>query len=113
MLSSSDNDLLTSTGPGSAMGDYFRRFWQPVALSSELPEPDGTPLRIKVLGEDLLAFRTTDGRVRSFPVNLTAPSLIWGPVWICASKSAWMFVVPASRLRVEISAVASGKLRRY
>ena len=63
MLSSSDNDLLTHTGPGSAMGDYFRRFWQPVALSSELPEPDGTPLRIKVLGEDLLAFRTTDGQV--------------------------------------------------
>ncbi len=63
MLSSPDNDLLTRTGPGSAMGDYFRRFWQPVALSSELPEPDGTPLRVKVLGEDLLAFRTTDGRV--------------------------------------------------
>lgn len=63
MLSTFDNDLLTRTGPCSAMGDYFRRFWQPVALSSELPEPDGTPLRVKVLGEDLLAFRTTDGQV--------------------------------------------------
>ena len=63
MLSISDNDLLTRTNAGTAMGDYFRRFWQPVALSSELPEPDGTPLRVKVLGEDLLAFRATDGRV--------------------------------------------------
>ena len=63
MLSISDNDLLTRTNAGTAMGDYFRRFWQPVALSSELPAPDGTPLRVKVLGEDLLAFRATDGRV--------------------------------------------------
>ena len=63
MLSISDNDLLTRTNAGTAMGDYFRRFWQPVALSSELPVPDGTPLRVKVLGEDLLAFRATDGRV--------------------------------------------------
>ena len=63
MLKASDNDLLTHTGPGSAMGDFFRRFWQPVALSSELPEADGTPLRLKVLGEDLLAFRATDGQV--------------------------------------------------
>ena len=63
MLSISDNDLLTRTSAGTPMGDYFRRFWQPVALSSELPEPDGTPLRVKVLGEELLAFRATDGRV--------------------------------------------------
>ena len=63
MLSSADNDTLARTGPDTPMGDYFRRFWQPVALSNELPEPDGAPLRVKVLGEDLIAFRTTDGRV--------------------------------------------------
>ena len=63
MLSSADNDLLTRSGEGTAMGEYFRRFWQPVALSSELPEADGTPLRVKVLGEDLLAFRATDAQV--------------------------------------------------
>ena len=39
MLSASDNDLLTRTGPGTPMGDYFRRFWIPVLLSRELPEP--------------------------------------------------------------------------
>ena len=63
MLSAADNDVLTRTGPGTPMGDYFRRFWVPVLLSRELPEPDGSPLRVRVMGEDLVAFRDTDGRV--------------------------------------------------
>ncbi len=63
MLSAADNQILTRTGPGTPMGEYFRRYWQPVALSSEVAEPDGTPLRVTVLGEDLLAFRDTRGRV--------------------------------------------------
>jgi nitrite reductase/ring-hydroxylating ferredoxin subunit len=62
MLSAADNDLLTRTGPGTAMGEYFRRFWQPIALSSELPA-DGPPVRVQVMGECLLAFRDTQGRV--------------------------------------------------
>jgi nitrite reductase/ring-hydroxylating ferredoxin subunit len=63
MLSADDNDLLTRTGADTAMGAYFRRFWQPVALSEELAEPDGPPLRITVMGEELVAFRDTEGRV--------------------------------------------------
>ena len=63
MFSSADSELLVRTGPGTAMGEYFRRFWLPVALSRELPEPDGPPVRVKVMGEDLLAFRDTQGRV--------------------------------------------------
>jgi phthalate 4,5-dioxygenase len=63
MLSHEDNILLTRTGPNTPMGNLFRRFWQPVALSSELSEPDGAPIRLTVLGEDLRAFRTTDGTV--------------------------------------------------
>ncbi len=63
MLSDADNILLTRTGPKTPMGDLFRRFWQPVLLSAELPEPDGAPLRVTVLGEDLRAFRATDGSV--------------------------------------------------
>jgi phthalate 4,5-dioxygenase len=63
MLAAKDNDLLTRTGPGTAMGDYFRRFWLPVALSRELPEPDGPPLRVKILGEELIAIRNAQGRV--------------------------------------------------
>lgn len=63
MLSAADNELLTRTGAGTAMGEYFRRFWLPVALAREMPEPDSPPLRVKVLGEDLVAFRDTSGRV--------------------------------------------------
>jgi phthalate 4,5-dioxygenase oxygenase subunit len=63
MMNGSDNELLTRTNAGTAMGEYFRRFWLPVALSRELPEPDGTPLRVQMLGECLLAFRDTKGRV--------------------------------------------------
>jgi phenylpropionate dioxygenase-like ring-hydroxylating dioxygenase large terminal subunit len=63
MLTAADNDVLTLTGPDQPMGQYFRRYWQPVALSRELPEPDGPPLRVQLLGEKLLAFRDTRGRV--------------------------------------------------
>lgn len=63
MLSAEENELLTRTGAATPMGQYFRRFWQPVALSRELPEPDGVPLRVHMLGERLIAFRDTDGTV--------------------------------------------------
>ena len=63
MLTTEENDLLTQTGPQTPMGQYFRRFWQPVLLSEELPEPDGDPVRVSVLGEELVAFRDTEGKV--------------------------------------------------
>ena len=63
MLSKEDNELATDINPGTPMGELFRRFWLPVALAEELPGIDCVPLRVKVLGEDLIAFRDTDGRV--------------------------------------------------
>jgi phenylpropionate dioxygenase-like ring-hydroxylating dioxygenase large terminal subunit len=63
MLSATDNELLTRTGPGTPMGELFRRFWQPALLSAELQERDGAPRRVTLLGEELLAFRGSDGRV--------------------------------------------------
>lgn len=63
MLSAADNDLLTQTNPGTPMGEYLRRFWQPVALAEELPHPDCDPVRVAIMGEDLLAFRDSAGRV--------------------------------------------------
>jgi phenylpropionate dioxygenase-like ring-hydroxylating dioxygenase large terminal subunit len=63
MLSPEENELLCRTGPGTPMGDLFRRFWLPVALSRELPEPDCPPVRLRILSEDLIAFRDTSGRV--------------------------------------------------
>ncbi len=63
MLTAVENDFLTRTNPETAMGQYFRRFWQPAALSEELPEPDGPPIRVTILGEELVAFRDSKGRV--------------------------------------------------
>ncbi|MGH7834020.1 MAG: Rieske 2Fe-2S domain-containing protein [Candidatus Binatia bacterium] len=58
-----ENELITRTGAGAPMGDVMRRYWIPAALSSELPEPDCPPIRVKLLGERLVAFRDTRGRV--------------------------------------------------
>src|SRR4051812_46061526 len=63
MLSPQDNETLTRTGPGTPMGQVFRNYWMPVLLSEQLPEPDGPQVRVQVLGESLLAFRDTQGRV--------------------------------------------------
>jgi phenylpropionate dioxygenase-like ring-hydroxylating dioxygenase large terminal subunit len=63
MLTQAQNEMLTQTGPGTPMGDLFRRYWVPVLLSRELPEPDGPPVRVRVMGEDLIAFRDSAGEV--------------------------------------------------
>jgi phthalate 4,5-dioxygenase len=63
MLTKDDNETLCQTGPGTPMGNLFRRFWLPALLTDDLPSPDCTPVRLRILGEDLVAFRDTDGRV--------------------------------------------------
>lgn len=63
MLNAADNEMLTRTGEGTPMGELFRRFWVPVLLSQQVPEADGPPVRVRIMGEDLIAFRDTEGRV--------------------------------------------------
>jgi len=63
MLSREDNELLCRVGRGTPMGELMRQYWMPAALSSELPDRDGAPLRVRLLGEDLIAFRTSSGAV--------------------------------------------------
>jgi phthalate 4,5-dioxygenase oxygenase subunit len=58
-----DNERLTRVGPGTPGGEMLRRYWHPVLLASELPAPDSAPIRVRVLGEDLIAFRDSDGKV--------------------------------------------------
>ena len=53
------DDELVRVGPGTPCGEYLRRFWHPVALSSELA---GRPVALRILGEDLVAFRDGEGR---------------------------------------------------
>ena len=63
MLSQEDNELLCKVGPGTPMGTLLRRFWTPAMLSDELPGPDCDPVRLRLLGEDLVAFRESKGNV--------------------------------------------------
>src|SRR6187399_2921288 len=62
MLRKEQNDLLTQTGPGTPMGQMFRLSWQPALLAEELPENECPPVRVKLMGERLLAWRDTQGR---------------------------------------------------
>jgi len=63
MLSKEDNELLCRVGPGTPVGALLRQYWIPALMSSELPDPDGTPVRVRLLGENLIAFRVTSGRI--------------------------------------------------
>ncbi len=63
MLSREENDLISRTGPATPMGALWRRFWLPVLMSWEIPAPDCPPVRIRVLSEDLVGFRDTEGNV--------------------------------------------------
>lgn len=63
MLTREENELMSRTDKGTPMGEFCRRFWTPVLLSEELPEPDCAPVQTKIYGEELVAFRTTSGKV--------------------------------------------------
>ena len=55
MLSAADNETITRTGPGTPVGELFRRFWLPALVPSEVPHPDSDPIRVRLLGEDLVS----------------------------------------------------------
>lgn len=63
MLTQADNERLCRVGPGTEMGTLLRRYWIPALLSSDLPQPDGDPRRMQLLGERFVAFRDTGGKV--------------------------------------------------
>ncbi len=63
MLSQQDNELLVRVGPATPMGELMRRYWIPAAFSHHIPQPDGPPVRVRLLGENLVLFRDTQGRI--------------------------------------------------
>jgi phenylpropionate dioxygenase-like ring-hydroxylating dioxygenase large terminal subunit len=63
MMSREQNEQLSRIGPGTLMGKLLRRYWAPFLLVDELPEPDCPPVKVKLMGEKLIAFRDTKGRV--------------------------------------------------
>jgi phthalate 4,5-dioxygenase len=98
MLTNEENRLLTETNRGTPGGEYFRRYWLPALFSNELREPDGPPVRTRLMGEDLLAFRDTEGRVGivdEFCPHRQA-SLFWGRNEECGLRCVyhgWKFDV--------------------
>ena len=60
MLTQEETDLLCRVGPGTPMGELMRQYWLPAAYTWEL-EVDGQPQRVRLLGEDLLAWRDSEG----------------------------------------------------
>jgi phthalate 4,5-dioxygenase oxygenase subunit len=63
MLTPEENELMCRVEGDAPMGQIFRRHWLPALLSEEIPEPDCDPVRVRILGENLVAFRDTDGRI--------------------------------------------------
>jgi phthalate 4,5-dioxygenase oxygenase subunit len=63
MLSTAENEYLCRIGPRTPIGNLMRQYWLPAIRADELPEPDGAPLRVRLLGEDLIAFRSSSGAV--------------------------------------------------
>ncbi len=98
MLSREDNERITRVGPDTPAGNLLRRYWQPALLSSEVTENNGEPVRLRLLGEDLLVFRDTDGRtglVDAFCPHRRAP-LFYGRNEECGLRCVyhgWKFDV--------------------
>jgi phthalate 4,5-dioxygenase oxygenase subunit len=63
MMSSEDNDLMCRVEGAAPMGQIMRQHWLPACLTEEVSEPDGDPVRVRLLGEDLVAFRDSNGSV--------------------------------------------------
>src|SRR5439155_2367294 len=63
MITHEQNELLTRTGSGTPMGELFRRYWIPALMAEELPRPNCPPVQVQLLGERLIAFRDTQGRL--------------------------------------------------
>jgi len=62
-MKAEQNELLCRTDAGTPMGELFRRYWLPILLSWEIPEADSPQVRVKCLGERMIAFRDSRGRL--------------------------------------------------
>ena len=98
MLSKEDNELMCRVGRGTPMGDLLRQYWMPCLPAAELPAPDGPPKKVRLLGEDLVAFRDTDGAVGLLAANCPhrGASLFFGRNEACGLRCAyhgWKFDV--------------------
>ena len=80
MLSAADNETITRAGPGTPVGELFRRFWLPALLASELPHPDSDPLRLTLLNEPPDAPHDASRGVSSFDERTVPDQICVGVV---------------------------------
>ena len=120
MLSREDNELLCRIGPTTPTGDLLRQYWLPFLPSTELPEPDGPPKKVRLLGENLVAFRDTQGAVGLFPENCPhrGASLFFGRNEECGAcvyhaGSSPSRALPACRARRVESGTCTGARAAY
>ena len=95
-----EDEELTHIGPGTPCGEYFRRYWQPVCFADELQD---LPLRVKILGEDLVVFRDFQGQVGLLELHCPhrGTSLEYGLVsdqGIRCCYHGWLFAVDGTIL---------------
>jgi phthalate 4,5-dioxygenase oxygenase subunit len=118
MLRDDANETISRIGPGTPMGELFRRFWLPAVLSSEIAEPDCPPVRLRILGEDLIGFRDTNGRVGIVQAHCShrlAP-LFFGRNEDCAIRCAyhgWKFDVDGNCLETPNVPEGAPDIRRH
>ena len=72
MLSQEENELICRVGPGTPMGNLFREYWLPAMLTRGAARAGQRPVRVLMLGEQLIAFRDTNGKVGLLPEQLPA-----------------------------------------
>ena len=91
MLTKEQNELLTRTDRGTSMGNFTRRYWIPVLLAEELPAPDCPPVQVRIMGEDLVAFRDSLGRVGLLDEHCShrGTSLFYGRVEECGLRCVY------------------------
>ena len=88
MLKQDENELITRVGPGTPMGNFMREYWVPAMLSSEVPTPDSDPVRILLLGEQLIGFRDSNGKVGLIQNHCPHRGASWTQS-ASASRSGW------------------------
>src|SRR5260370_7752994 len=81
MLSQKENETLTRVGPGTPMGELMRRYWIPAAFSHRIAQPDCPPVRVRLMGENLVLFRDTGGPLGLISARCPHPtaSTLFGP----------------------------------
>lgn len=105
MLTAEENELLCRVEGDAPMGQLMRRHWVPALLSEEVAEPDGKPVRVRLLGEDLVAFRDSDGRVGVLDEHCPhrGASLVYGRNEDCGLRClyhGWKFDVEGTVLEM-------------